>query len=72
MNRRILAILLAVTVFATAGCARTLQNNQAELGARAKKLRNIVMLPPETKICELSAGGVKRGNGVRGNGVRLV
>jgi hypothetical protein len=59
MNRRILAILLAVMVLGTAGCARTLQNNQAELGARAKKLRSIVMLPPETKICELSAGGVK-------------
>ncbi len=59
MNGRVIVMLLAVLVLATAGCARTLQNNQAELGARAKKLRNIVMLPPDTKICELSAGGVK-------------
>jgi len=59
MNRRVIVMLLAVLVLSTAGCARTLQNNQAELSARAKKLRNIVMLAPDTTICELSAGGVK-------------
>jgi hypothetical protein len=49
---------LVAIVLTTAGCAPTLQSNRAELDARAKELRNIALLSPDTKICELSAGGV--------------
>ena len=41
------------------GCAPAMQSNRAELEARANKLRNIVMLAPDIKIYELSAGGMK-------------
>ncbi len=58
MNGRVLGMLFAVLVVMTAGCA-TMQSNRAELDARVKKMHNIVMLSPDTKICELSAGGVK-------------
>ena len=59
MKERVGWLLLAVLALATAGCAPALQSNRAELDARAKQLRNIALLPPDTKICELSAGGVK-------------
>ena len=49
-----LALLLVLS-----GCAPALQSNRAELDARANKLRNIVMLAPDIKIYELSAGGLK-------------
>ena len=52
-------MLLALMAVATAGCAPTFQSNRADLDLRARKLRNVVLLPPDTKICELSAGGVK-------------
>lgn len=53
------AMLVLVTV-ATAGCATpALQSNRAELNSRAQKLKNVVLLSPDTKICELSAGGVR-------------
>ena len=53
------AVLLVVLVVAMTGCAPTLQSNREELDARAHKIRNVLMLPPDTKICELSAGGVR-------------
>lgn len=59
MKKGVVRILFAILAMATVGCAPVLQNNRAELDARTKKLRNILMLPPDTKICELSAGGVK-------------
>jgi hypothetical protein len=58
MKRRCVWILLALLAFATAGCAPTLQSNRAELDTLARKLRNVLLLPPDTKICELSAGGI--------------
>ena len=54
-----LRVLLVLAAVATAGCAPALQSNREELNLRAQKLRNVVLLPPDTKICELSAGGVK-------------
>src|SRR6266567_7528083 len=59
MKGRVGWLLLAVLALATAGCAPALQSNRAELDARVKKLTNIALLPPDTKICELSAGGVR-------------
>jgi hypothetical protein len=59
MKTRWFWVLLALVAVATAGCAPTFQSNRAELDIRARKLRNVVLLPPDTKICELSAGGVK-------------
>ena len=59
MKTRWLRVLFALMAVAMAGCAPTLQSNRAELDTRAQKLRNVVLLPPDTKICELSAGGVK-------------
>lgn len=58
MTRRTVGMLLAVLVVAMTGCAPALQSNRADLDARVRKIRNVVMLPPDTKICELSAGGV--------------
>lgn len=57
MNGKISKILLAVLVLLITGCAPALQSNRAELEARAKKLRNIVMLTPDMRIYELDAGG---------------
>jgi len=51
--------LLVLVAVATADCAPVLQNNRAELNFRAQKLRNVVLLSPDTKIWELSAGGVR-------------
>jgi hypothetical protein len=59
MKGRIVWLLLAVLALAVAGCAPTLPSNRADLDIRVKKLRNIALLPPETKIFELSAGGVR-------------
>ena len=59
MKGRIVWLLLTALALTTAGCAPALQSNRAELDIRAKKLRNIALLPPDTKICELSAGGVR-------------
>jgi hypothetical protein len=59
MKTRWFRVLLALVAVAAAGCAPTFQSNRAELDLRAQKLRNVVLLPPDTKICELSAGGVK-------------
>lgn len=60
MTGRFAVMLLGVLLFAMAtGCAPALQSNRAELDARAHKIRNVLMLPPDTKICELSAGGVR-------------
>ena len=59
MRGRIAWLLIAALAVATAGCAPVLQSNRAELDIRAKKLRTIGLLPPDTKICELSAGGIK-------------
>ncbi len=58
MKRIIWLVLLAALALTAAGCAPALQSNKAELDARAKRLRNIALLSPDTKICELSAGGV--------------
>lgn len=52
------ALIVFLTV-ATADCAPVLQNNRAELNFRAQKLRNVVLLSPDTRISELSAGGVR-------------
>lgn len=60
MTGRFAVMLLGVLLFAMAtGCAPALQSNRAELDARVHKIRNVLMLPPDTKICELSAGGVR-------------
>lgn len=59
MKGRIVWLLLASLALTTAGCAPTWQSNRADLDARAKRLSNVALLTPETKICELSAGGVK-------------
>jgi hypothetical protein len=59
MNGRIAGMLLAVLVLLMTGCAPTLQSNRAELDARARKLRNIVMLCPDARIYELNAGGMR-------------
>jgi len=58
MKRRCVWVLTMLAL-ATAGCAPTLQSNRAELDTRARKLRNVLLLPPDTKICELSVGGVR-------------
>lgn len=52
-------ILLVLVLLATTGCMPALQSNQDELTSRAKRLRTIAMLTPDTTISELSAGGVK-------------
>ncbi len=59
MKGTIAGMLLAVLVLLLAGCAPALQSNRAELEARAKMLHNIVMLPPDTRIYELTAGGMR-------------
>lgn len=59
MNGRIAGMLLAVLLLLLTGCVPALQSNRAELDARARKLRNIVMLSPDTRIYELGAGGMK-------------
>lgn len=46
-------------LFAVTGCAPALQSNRDELTARARRLKNVVMLPPDTCISELTAGGIK-------------
>jgi hypothetical protein len=51
--------LLPLTLLLATGCAPTLQSNHNDLIGRAKQLRNIAMLPPDTAISELSAGSVK-------------
>lgn len=58
MKTRSFWVLFALMAVATAGCAPTFQSNRAELDIRARKLRNVLLLPPDTKICELSAGGI--------------
>lgn len=62
MNAKIAGMLAASLVLLMTGCAPALQSNRAELEARAKKLHNIVMLPPDTSIYELSAGGMREQN----------
>lgn len=59
MEKRCRWMLFALLMLVTASCAPTLQSNRSELDARARKLRNVLLLPPDTKICELSAGGVR-------------
>jgi hypothetical protein len=59
MNGKIAKMLVALLVLLLSGCMPALQSNKAELDARAKKLRNIVMLIPDTRIYELNAGGVR-------------
>lgn len=59
MKTRWFWVLLALVAVAMTGCAPTFQSNRAELDIRARKLKNVVLLPPDTKICELSAGGLK-------------
>lgn len=59
MNTRWFSVLLALLAVASAGCAPTFKNNRAELDMRAQKLKNVVLLTPDAKICELSAGGIK-------------
>lgn len=58
MKTRSFWVLLALMTVVTAGCAPTFQSNREELDIRARKLRNVLLLPPDTKICELSAGGI--------------
>lgn len=50
---------LILLLLATTGCAPALQSNRDELNGRVRQLKSIVMLPPDTCISELSAGGVK-------------
>lgn len=59
MKTRWFWVLLALMAVATSGCAPTFQSNRGELDIRARKLRNVLLLPPDTKICELSAGGLR-------------
>ena len=59
MKKRGFWVLFALLAVATAGCAPAFQSNRAELDTRARNIRNLVLLTPATKICELSAGGVK-------------
>ncbi|MBI1921706.1 MAG: hypothetical protein HYS23_11585 [Geobacter sp.] len=59
MPRRGGWLVLALLLMVATGCAPALQNNQDELNGRAKRLKNIVMLSPDTCISELTAGGVK-------------
>lgn len=51
--------LLPLIILLATGCAPVLQSNHNELIGRAKLLKNIAMLPPDTTISELSAGSVK-------------
>lgn len=51
--------LLVLLTAAKAYCEPVLQNNRAELNLRAQKLRNVVLLSPDTRISEVSAGGVR-------------
>jgi hypothetical protein len=50
---------LLLLLFVVNACAPAIKSNIRELEARTKNMKRIVLLPPEIKICELTAGGVK-------------
>lgn len=50
--------LLAI-LFLLGACAQKIPNNFEERAARARQLKNLVLLPPDVDICLLTAGGIK-------------